>query len=189
MNTFVWIGVIILAAAGLMAIASARRLPRLDTAQAMHLASHTLRQVKRIIILVVGLTVVVVGIVMLVAPGPGLVVIPVGLAVLATEFVWARRLLANYKRYALEFATRAERHEVSRPRPLLAVIVIAATLACMAAAYWLHEWPTRPILAIGGGAVGLETAWCVLMVSRYRKRSLRAAAEPTPSDVPSKPVE
>ena len=52
-----------------------------------------LKMAKRIVILVVGLTVVLIGIVMLVAPGPAIVVIPAGLAILATEFAWARHWL------------------------------------------------------------------------------------------------
>jgi tellurite resistance protein TerC len=52
-----------------------------------------LRPLWRLIILVVGSTVVLVGIAMLVLPGPAIVVIPAGLAILATEFAWARRLL------------------------------------------------------------------------------------------------
>jgi hypothetical protein len=35
------------------------------------------------------------GVVMLVTPGPGLLVVAAGLAVLAREFRWARRLLAS----------------------------------------------------------------------------------------------
>ncbi len=171
MITFYWIGIIILSSLGVLAIISALRLPRLRGDQAIALASRSLRQIKRLIILVVGVTVVIVGIIMLVAPGPGLVVIPIGLGVLATEFVWAKRLLQNYKRYAQQFAARAEAHEFSRPRPALAIVVVLATLACIAAAYWLREWPIRNIMAIGGGALGLETAWCVLMIQRHRKRA------------------
>ena len=52
-----------------------------------------LRPLWRLIILVVGSTVVLLGIAMLVLPGPAVVVIPAGLAILATEFAWARRLL------------------------------------------------------------------------------------------------
>lgn len=52
-----------------------------------------LRYARRIVILVVGLTVVLIGIAMIVLPGPATVVIPVGLAILATEFAWARRWL------------------------------------------------------------------------------------------------
>jgi len=53
----------------------------------------TLRQIRRLAVLVVGLTVVLIGLIMFVTPGPGLVVVPFGLAILAIEFVWARRLL------------------------------------------------------------------------------------------------
>jgi uncharacterized protein (TIGR02611 family) len=57
----------------------------------------TLQQAKRLIKIVVGFTVLLAGIVMLVTPGPGWVVIALGLAILAAEFVWARRLLDHIK--------------------------------------------------------------------------------------------
>ncbi len=57
----------------------------------------TLRAAKRVVVLVIGGTVLLVGVAMLVLPGPGLIVAPAGLAILATEFVWARRLLAKVK--------------------------------------------------------------------------------------------
>lgn len=44
-----------------------------------------------------GSSVLLVGIVMIVAPGPAFLVIPLGLAILATEFVWARRFLAKIR--------------------------------------------------------------------------------------------
>lgn len=56
-----------------------------------------LRQIRRIIVAVVGFTVLLFGIALLVLPGPAFVVIPIGLAILATEFVWARRLLKKVK--------------------------------------------------------------------------------------------
>lgn len=52
------------------------------------------RHMRRIIVFVVGSTVVLIGILMIIGPGPAVVVIPLGLAILATEFVWARRWLA-----------------------------------------------------------------------------------------------
>ena len=61
------------------------------------LATGALRHARRLIVLVVGLTVVAIGGAMIVLPGPAVVVIPVGLAILATEFVWARRLLDNLR--------------------------------------------------------------------------------------------
>lgn len=60
----------------------------------------TLKQAKRVIVIVVGFTVLVLGIVLIVLPGPATLVIPLGLAILATEFVWARRLLVRFKREA-----------------------------------------------------------------------------------------
>jgi len=52
-----------------------------------------LRQAYRFVILVVGMTVLFVGIALVVLPGPAFIVIPLGLGILATEFAWARRWL------------------------------------------------------------------------------------------------
>jgi len=53
----------------------------------------SLKKLKRLIVAVVGTTILVAGIAMIVLPGPAIVVIPLALGLLATEFVWARRLL------------------------------------------------------------------------------------------------
>jgi uncharacterized protein (TIGR02611 family) len=58
----------------------------------------TLRQARRLIVAVIGFTVLLIGVALLVLPGPAVLVIPAGLAILATEFVWARRLLEQVKR-------------------------------------------------------------------------------------------
>jgi uncharacterized protein (TIGR02611 family) len=57
----------------------------------------TIRQARRLIVLVVGLTLLLCGVVMLVTPGPGLLLIFAGLTMLALEFLWARRLLRKIK--------------------------------------------------------------------------------------------
>jgi uncharacterized protein (TIGR02611 family) len=62
---------------------------------ARHLTTLTLKQARRVAIFVVGATVALLGLVMLLTPGPGLAVIVAGLAILAIEFAWARRLLAH----------------------------------------------------------------------------------------------
>lgn len=53
----------------------------------------SLKKLKRLVVAVIGLTILLIGIAMIVLPGPAIVVIPVALGVLATEFAWARRLL------------------------------------------------------------------------------------------------
>jgi tellurite resistance protein TerC len=50
----------------------------------------------------VGFAVLAVGLLMLVLPGPAIVVIPLGLAILATELAWARRLLQRSDRRGSE---------------------------------------------------------------------------------------
>ena len=59
-----------------------------------------LRLAKKVVVASVGASVVMVGIVMIVTPGPAIVVIPAGLAILAVEFAWARRWLRRVKAYA-----------------------------------------------------------------------------------------
>jgi len=60
------------------------------------------RSGKRIAITIIGGLIVLLGIAMLVLPGPGLLVIIAGLAILATEYVWAERMLAEAKRRAIQ---------------------------------------------------------------------------------------
>lgn len=55
---------------------------------------------RRLLIALVGGTVLLVGIAMIVLPGPAIVVIPAGLAILAIEFAWARHWLMKFKEYA-----------------------------------------------------------------------------------------
>ncbi len=59
-------------------------------------AVQTLSQAKRLIKIVLGFTLLIIGILLIVLPGPATVVIPAALAILATEFVWARKLLKKF---------------------------------------------------------------------------------------------
>lgn len=52
-----------------------------------------LQYAKRVITVIIGMTVLLIGIALIVLPGPAFVVIPIGLAILATEFAWARHTL------------------------------------------------------------------------------------------------
>lgn len=70
-----------------------------------------LQHARRVIKIVVGFTLLGLGVAMLVLPGPGIVAIMLGLAILAAEFVWARRLLDRLKTTA-----RGARSVVTRRR-------------------------------------------------------------------------
>ncbi len=56
------------------------------------------RTVRRIAILVIGTTLLLLGVALVFLPGPALIVLPVGLAVLAIEFAWARNWLSRVRR-------------------------------------------------------------------------------------------
>lgn len=63
------------------------------------IASKGIDYALRIIKAVFGLTLLLIGLLMIFLPGPALIVIPVSLAILAGEFIWARVLLRRVKRY------------------------------------------------------------------------------------------
>jgi len=58
----------------------------------------TYKAARRVVVAVVGATILVIGVVMIVTPGPALVFIPVGLAVLSIEFAWARAWLKRLRK-------------------------------------------------------------------------------------------
>lgn len=76
----------------------------------------TYKIARRIAITVVGATVLAVGIVMVVIPGPAVVFIPVGLAILGLEFAWARAWLKRIRQKisAGNASIRSERAENHR---------------------------------------------------------------------------
>ena len=78
----------------------------------------TYKAARRIAVLAVGSTVVVLGLIMLVTPGPGLIVIPIGLAILGLEFAWARVWLRKVREGISNQNSRnhAERAEYHRER-------------------------------------------------------------------------
>jgi uncharacterized protein (TIGR02611 family) len=103
----------------------------------------------KIVVAVVGTLVLAVGVVTIVTPGPAFVLIPLGLAILATEFAFARRWLRWARDKAEEAKHRADTMDpaVRRRRLLLtglAVLVVAGGVTTYVAIY---DWPH---LAVGG---------------------------------------
>ncbi|MGI9199866.1 MAG: PGPGW domain-containing protein [Woeseiaceae bacterium] len=75
----------------------------------------TYKAARRVAVAVVGSTVLLVGVALIVLPGPAFVVIPVGLAILSIEFAWARLWLRKIRRSisgqsANSRSSRAEAH-------------------------------------------------------------------------------
>ena len=87
------------------------------------------------IILVVGLTMVGLGLFFLLFPGPGWAVIIIGLIVLATEYAWAQRILNPVR----EFSSRIARLVVSqeyRTKRSNIILIITIVIVTVAYAYW-----------------------------------------------------
>lgn len=61
----------------------------------------TVKQVRRLFLMLAGFTLLLLGIIMIFTPGPGTPIILLGLGLLAAEFVWARRLMERIKRESL----------------------------------------------------------------------------------------
>ena len=55
------------------------------------------KQIRKMVVFLIGISIVLIGCVLFFTPGPAIIVIPVGLAVLATEFIWAKKLLKKFK--------------------------------------------------------------------------------------------
>ena len=90
---------------------------------------------------IAGTLVLIGGLIMLVTPGPAFVLIPIGLAMLSMEFVWAERLLVK----SLEQAAVAQEKaaQTTRTQRVLAAI---ATLLAIAAAVLAVLWWDVPLL-------------------------------------------
>ena len=72
------------------------------------------RNAKRLMILILGTAVLLAGVAMLALPGPGVLVIILGLVILATEFAWAERMLDRTTATAAGAAVRVTDNNTGR---------------------------------------------------------------------------
>ncbi|MGW4164108.1 TIGR02611 family protein [Streptomyces sp. NPDC004788] len=99
-------------------------------------ARRTLHVSWQVGVFVVGLAVVGAGIVMLPLPGPGWLVIFAGMAIWATEFVWAQLVLRWTKRKVTEAAQRALDPKVRRRNIILTSIGLAIVAVLVGVYLW-----------------------------------------------------
>lgn len=65
--------------------------------------------VRKSVIALVGFTIIIIGIALLVLPGPGILVIIFGLFILSIEFAWAERHLQTAKKHAQKITKRKQK--------------------------------------------------------------------------------
>jgi len=97
----------------------------------------------KVVVTLVGTAVLAAGLVMMVTPGPGLVGIVAGLAILATEWDWADRWLRGARRKLHEARVAAENMDprVRRRRLLLTGGLVALVAAAVVTYVVLADWP------------------------------------------------
>ena len=66
------------------------------------------KQIKKLVIFLIGISVILIGCVLFFTPGPAILVIPIGLGILATEFIWAKKLLKKFKEKVDSFSESAK---------------------------------------------------------------------------------
>ena len=92
----------------------------------------------KILIAVLGLAIIVLGIVLLPLPGPGWLIIFVGLGLWGTEFEWAKRLLGFARRQVGAWTDWVQR----QPRPIQALVGLGSLIflaAVLYGSYWLYS--------------------------------------------------
>lgn len=115
MTFWAWVGLAALVV-GLLGVISSfidHRRERGLSLELAELARLTYRNARRAVVLAFGSTVLLIGVALLVLPGPGIPIMLLGLAILATEFVWARALLKRAREEAERLA-RATRRAFER---------------------------------------------------------------------------
>lgn len=110
--------------------------------QRMH-AHPALALTTKIVVTTVGVLVIVAGLVMMVAPGPGILGVIVGLAILATEWDWADRWLRKARQKAHEARMKAEQMDprVRRRRLLIGGLSLVLVAAVVVTYVVVYDWP------------------------------------------------
>lgn len=140
---------------------------------------------RRVVITVAGVAVLAVGAVMLVAPGPGFLVIALGLFVLGLEYEWARRHLGWARKRVADLADAAVANPWSTAGSVLAALglVVAGVVLGLVETLPFAGWVTGGSL-IAGGVVALAT----IIVSLAQARRARGVAVPEPRERASDPA-
>jgi uncharacterized protein (TIGR02611 family) len=144
------------------------------------------RLLRRIAVTIVGTVILVVGVVLLVAPGPGLLVILLALLVFAVEYEWARRRLAAVQARARSAADKAA---ASRTATAAAILFGIGAIGLGAVLIFTDLLPLSGVgtgvgVALGGLTVLATSAYSVREMWRTEKAGQIRSPEAGAADEP-----
>ncbi len=124
---------------------------------------------KRFAVTILGGALLLLGLAMMVLPGPGILVIVAGLAVLASEYVWARRLLVRAKKEA----ARAQDAAVKSPARLAATVLFGLVLLGLGLTMLVRPDLNVPFWSPVTGGILAVTALILLTTTYLSYRAAR----------------
>lgn len=132
---------------------------------------------RRVIVLIAGTTVIIVGIIISPLPGPGFSLLgPIGLGIIATEFVWARRLIKLVEQNTTGFRGVADQLARKTTRSLAITIGLSYWAIAGALAYATHGrvpvWLFWPLASIGFSPI----FYWIVQVFRLARSSAESGA-------------
>lgn len=140
----------------------------------------TRRNLRKVMVLIAGTTVLIVAILIGPLPGPGFTIVaPIGIAILATEFVWARSLLYKLK----VFQDKTDRFVKSTPVWWVPIVVIGFWLGLWGIGVLLHHYfekvNTKLVFVLAGGGFVPVAFWAYrTVVMDFRRRGWLKPEEP-----------
>lgn len=144
-----------------------RPAPLSDVAEAVVI---TRRNLRKVLVLIAGTSVLLLGVLIGFLPGPGFVILaPLGLAILATEFLWARRLLQRLKDQTASIQKQAG--SLASRTPIWAVpLAVCAYAAVIALVLRYEPVPAKLVWMFGSGGLIALGYWAWTVISAYRER-------------------
>ncbi|MFN0130989.1 MAG: TerC/Alx family metal homeostasis membrane protein [Phycisphaerales bacterium] len=149
-------------------------------------AEETWRRSRKIVILVLGVTILALSIPIGLLPGPGGIAVAIGgLALLATEFVWARSLLRRVKKESQNIAHRANSAISKKPRPWLIPLVFAGFFALVYVLVRGEHFESNHVLLAAIGPFLAICFWSYLSIAAWLKlRQRPSPVAPTREEQP-----
>lgn len=111
--------------------------------------------VKRLAVITAGFTLCGAGLIMLVLPGPGILVVFLGLLVLATEYSWAERAVERTRARAVDATSRLHATRTARVAVATSAVAMITGGAAAAVIFDGHRYLGLSVLVAGLGALAI----------------------------------